>query len=1048
MLACAWAVWSWWVYDRSSNELFYTDFFRAKVDHDWEYQCGWKSVNDFAELMGMRRRLKWLHHRGVLIFLIVTVFLLAVSITNLSFEIRKMLSKQPRVWNRRGIEDALTDMGTRFPTQYNYNVLVAVVSGLRDDFTTRNTDLKNFLESTNFATNSKKFTIDASLPSNSVPNWITMLSGVSPENTGILNEISVMDKVDVPFENLFDVTRNYLLGNGVAGSPLLRDFIGRGVNVLQGEATIREWELTKDANEKYALPADVARSLATTLAIGSNTTTIPYRFFLTQFSNVDVQGELWGIKKKDKYQQSITDTTQLLKDLTQAVDQTNNTVLMIISDHGHMDDGGNGGVNGRVTNIPVYFYLKNSSFSRRRYTGLDGCPSDSNRRYSLSMLDVAPTLAAILGVPVPRLSEGNYIDELLWLLEDTEGQVSNPNSGSVLLAHLQDLFIQRRMATCRYVHDVLNGDSVSDCMKRFNGEGCLQNTNRKSAICECHKQIQETRKYHHDSRKDMLGILVCRNFLGNFGFLWGGFLILIIALDLYTFCDIRSMIGGDDLHLVEKLAAHDASSNQPHGPAMTMSKSTKGQLGGSANRKAFLFAFVLQLIYWAGTVATFFITFALKGYVPDAWDPTMIHRTKMLIAWILTTIIPGVFMSFVVNRLFKIPLYFANRDSGTYGEYCKVDESELTDLVMKKFRQDQVGSEEPQPNRKKKYGAGFCEAFWRFMFDQEPDITNLVYLTKWYLILFTLFTHLGFLMATGPFTHYIPWTYSTPFVTDYNWRYRFRLLSFMLMGLPLLWSCVHSLLVWARPSVWNNRWDGCYELRLAADMKRLNKARVALRSTKDVRKMAAHLERSLDRRNERFVRAWILMHTPVTETTQAPPASWEFENMPAMKTEYNRQPVGQKKAPTMTPSPVLQQQPQTFLPPFQQGMPAPPPPTPPQPVYYYYPPPVQPPLSGEQPPNNTPNYTYPNSPYMAPPPQEMMTPPPPMEQEMNYRDIPTMQPMEHIPERSQLDEKAAFYDAETDERSMLGAKGRYYDVDDYSGGYAAPQEAYYSAPRY
>jgi predicted AlkP superfamily pyrophosphatase or phosphodiesterase len=91
----------------------------------------------------------------------------------------------------------------------------------------------------------------------------------------------------------------------------------------------------------------------------------PYKLFLAHFSDVDMQGHCYGVTKeyneRDSYQAAVTNKTRLITSLLQAVNDhplSNDTVVIVTSDHGHIDAGGHGGNADVLRDVPLIVYKK------------------------------------------------------------------------------------------------------------------------------------------------------------------------------------------------------------------------------------------------------------------------------------------------------------------------------------------------------------------------------------------------------------------------------------------------------------------------------------------------------------------------------------------------------------------------------------------------------------------------------------------------------------------------------------------------------------------
>jgi hypothetical protein len=103
----------------------------------------------------------------------------------------------------------------------------------------------------------------------------------------------------------------------------------------------------------------------------------------------------WGGSSAE-YRAVVQETDRALQRLAAAMD-LERSVLVVTSDHGHVDRGGHGGDEPSVMSVPLVL----AGHGIRA-----GVTGDARQ------IDVAPTLATILGVPIPSSSQGDILDVL------------------------------------------------------------------------------------------------------------------------------------------------------------------------------------------------------------------------------------------------------------------------------------------------------------------------------------------------------------------------------------------------------------------------------------------------------------------------------------------------------------------------------------------------------------------------------------------------------------------------------------------------------------
>lgn len=222
-------------------------------------------------------------------------------------------------------------------------------------------------------------------PSYSQSAWTTLLSGASPE-------ISDAPLLDLPYEqlrfltvdDLFTEAKRANLRTGLAGFHWWE-------RLVPAAALDHSFFVTATETEADAQVAEAA------LAFMSN---LPPNLLLIQFSQVDHAARTHGADSP-QYRDAVLSADSLLRSIAQAVSLRRN-VLVVASDHGYLADGGHGGADREVIITP--FVLAGGRIA----LGTDR---------ELDQADVAPTIAALLGLAVPSAAQGEILFDSLALDE-------------------------------------------------------------------------------------------------------------------------------------------------------------------------------------------------------------------------------------------------------------------------------------------------------------------------------------------------------------------------------------------------------------------------------------------------------------------------------------------------------------------------------------------------------------------------------------------------------------------------------------------------------
>jgi hypothetical protein len=124
-----------------------------------------------------------------------------------------------------------------------------------------------------------------------------------------------------------------------------------------------------------------------------------YQLILIHLDQVDYAGHHEGGADSESWRAAAQRTDQLLVEIASTLDFSQDT-LLILSDHGQIDRGGHGGHDPITLLEP--FVLLGAGVQPGHYEDLD-------------MVDVAPTLAALLGLNIPASSQGRIRSDLLAL---------------------------------------------------------------------------------------------------------------------------------------------------------------------------------------------------------------------------------------------------------------------------------------------------------------------------------------------------------------------------------------------------------------------------------------------------------------------------------------------------------------------------------------------------------------------------------------------------------------------------------------------------------
>lgn len=218
-------------------------------------------------------------------------------------------------------------------------------------------------------------------PSLSLPNYVSIVTGVDPLWSGVRTNESPHR---VHLDSMMAKARaaglhvRYLSDQSASIPKMFpKDLDGGGVASWPGgfEAA---------ASEAVSGNADLVVLLTTT---------------------VDNEGHSHGARSP-QYRRAVSETAQQLARIFRRFDFSKDTIVLA-ADHGHTNAGGHGGTEKSVMQIPLIF----------AGAGIQPGPIPEGAR----LIDIAPTVSALLGVPAPMHARGRALGEIL-RVSDSERQ--------------------------------------------------------------------------------------------------------------------------------------------------------------------------------------------------------------------------------------------------------------------------------------------------------------------------------------------------------------------------------------------------------------------------------------------------------------------------------------------------------------------------------------------------------------------------------------------------------------------------------------------------
>ncbi len=266
-------------------------------------------------------------------------------------------------------------------------VVLIVVDGLRLDVSRKLPNLNELRKE------GADLAVKAGQPSLSYPSWTVITSGAWQEVSGVTTN---WYKGPVQADNLFKVAKDSGLPSVAVGSPgwkkLFGPYLTEALTVEEPpeEAPPEDW--AKVDEETYRLASEALDKYSSGL-------------ILIHFVGTDAIAHNYGGASRELLDEALR-VDGFIGKLIEKLD-FNKDVVLVTADHGHVDRGGHGGWEEVVLKVPLV--IRGKPIRKGLYT-------------EQAQADIAPTVAALLGIPYPVHSQGRPLLELIEAPAEVKGR--------------------------------------------------------------------------------------------------------------------------------------------------------------------------------------------------------------------------------------------------------------------------------------------------------------------------------------------------------------------------------------------------------------------------------------------------------------------------------------------------------------------------------------------------------------------------------------------------------------------------------------------------
>jgi hypothetical protein len=259
-------------------------------------------------------------------------------------------------------------------------VVLVLIDALRDD-TSHKTALMPTLNE--LRAQGAWATMHSRVPSYSEPGYTVLLTGAWPDISD--GPAMNLDYADIPTwtqDNLFSSAHRAGLRTGVSGFNWFEKLIPQA-----------------DVSDSFYTPGEDAAADRAVMTAAMPMLAGTDQFVLIHLDQVDYAGHHQGGPRDPRWDEAAARSDGMLHEIAGMLDLKQDT-LIVLSDHGQIDRGGHGGQDPIVLVEP--FVMAGAGVRPGNFGGIQ-------------MVDVAPTIATLLGLNLPATNEGYVLTDMLSL---------------------------------------------------------------------------------------------------------------------------------------------------------------------------------------------------------------------------------------------------------------------------------------------------------------------------------------------------------------------------------------------------------------------------------------------------------------------------------------------------------------------------------------------------------------------------------------------------------------------------------------------------------